>query len=287
MKKIFKYSAISLTVLLVIYLSLAIFLGTFLAGRWHAEVEGSQFLTFPEGEIRYTEKGDSESAILFLHGFNGQISNWNKVWKEMGNCYHAIRLDIPGFGSSVWNTESYTLQEQAKRVHQFIESKGLNRVVLVGTSMGGSLSATLAGMYPGLVKGVILMAPSAYPGSLKYRQPFTYLRRNFLFHKSALWVVKTPFYKWMFPKSIPLQGLTLQTSYDDTWIDSLRKIKAPTVILWSKGDELISYKYASIIAKEITHAKVMMVSDEAGHNIPGNEPAKVAQLACQFALNNL
>ncbi len=252
---------------------------------WHVKVKDSQLMTFSQGVIRYSEMGSGSQAIVFLHGFNSQINVWDRVWKNMNNCSHAIRLDIPGFGDSIWNTSSYSLDQQAERIHQFIIEKNIDNLILVGTSMGGSLSVAFAAKYPHLVSSVILMAPSAYPGSLNYRKPFTRLIKTNWFIPISTWVVKTAIYRWLFPDSIALQTLTLQSSYSDNWVNQLKTIKVPTLLLWSKGDAIVEYQYAALVANALQNETLLTLNEEIDHNIPGRSPQLIAKLACDFANN--
>jgi len=281
-----KLLLIIISLLFIAYMAAVIILGSYMPRTWYAEVKGSQFAEFENGVMRYSEIGDGPSAIVFLHGFGSQINTWNEVWSKLNDCHHAIRVDIPGFGYSQWNTETYTLDIQAERIHQFLKSKNIQDITLVGASMGASLSATFAARYPHLVNSLVLIAPSAYPGSLNYRKPFTNLIGTRWFIPTASWVAKTWIYKKLYPDSIALQSLTLNSSYNQKWVDALKTIFTPTVLMWSKGDNKAKFEYATLVSAALPNDRLVILPEEVHHNAPFKESSNIAKLACTFATDH-
>ena len=174
--------------------------------------------------------------MLMLHGFNGELANWDDVWKRLADepCdARRVRLDLPGFGGSDWNSEDYGLSAQAARVIEFMDTLGIEEATLIGTSMGGSLAAWLAAEYPTRIRQRLLLAPSGYPGSLYYPGFYGALVKPGLLNQVTTWIARTGLYRAAFPRSKALQALTVTAGYGQLWADALARIEAPTVVAWS------------------------------------------------------
>lgn len=273
---------ILLTPAAIFFISLLI-LGLTMPSSWYAEVDQAKYWAHANGKIRYTETGEGDQTVIFLHGFNAQINLWNGIWNDMQGCAHAIRLDVPGFGGSKWNTNNYHLDFQEERILSFIAEKKLKKVTLVGTSMGASLAVIMAARHPQLVQNLVLMAPSGYPGSLHYPGLFGKLIKQGYLNRYATWIANTKIYQWIFPKSIALQSLTTAASYNQAWVDELEKIKIPVALLWSTGDKTVPYGYAEPVAKKMHSAVLVQLDDSVGHSAPVKLPGALAKVSCALS----
>ena len=248
-------------------------------------VDGSQTVKLEKNLLRYAISGPKSSeGILFLHGFNNQLSAWSAVWPHLKNCGTQVRMDIPGYCGSVigsnLGSNAYSLPAQAERVIAFIDALGFSRVTLVGVSMGGSLSAWIASNYPERVKGLILLAPSGYPGSLQYGGIYGKLVKPGMLNRLATQIASSGLYRSLYPDSRALQALSVTASYGDPWAEALGKIKTNSWVLWSRGDFGVHFNYAEAVAKTIPSSTFVPLAANAGHDIPGNRPELIAKLAC-------
>lgn len=248
---------------------------------WYAadEVEGALMAEFSDGHIRYQDVGTGDTTFLFLHGFNGHLGQWHPVWRELEACAcRRLRIDIPGFGESDWRTDDFGVQEQAQRIVALLDRLGIRRVVLVGTSMGASISAWIASHYPERVEQVVLMAPSGFPGSLTYPGLFGRLVRPGVLNSMATWIARTPLYGSLFPRSRALQALTVTASYGAPWQAALGQIRAPTLILWSRGDTTAASDAAERVHHAIPGSTLILLDEATGHSIPNSRPELVARV---------
>lgn len=269
------------------YLALVIFYGVRLPTLSQIEqLPGERFAHFAEGDIRYSETGFGTSATIFLHGFNTGAHIWEDVFRQAGECGTFIRLDIPGYGASQWRDKHFDLPLQSRRLYEFVKQKQLQRVTLVGVSMGASLSATFAADYPDLVHAVVIGAPSGYPGSLTMSKRVANSLAPGAMNKLATMVADSFLFRLLFPDSAAIQALTVTSSYNQSWVANLSRIEAPTVVVWSPGDAGVPYAYAGKIAERLKQSVVITLPEEVGHNIPLNAPAVLARLACHLAPGN-
>lgn len=241
----------------------------------------ARFETFAEGVIRYEDSGSGDTAVLLLHAFNAELGQWEEVWQALAGQQgqRLLRIDIPGFGASEWQAGDFGLPQQGARVMELVDRLKLRKVRIVGTSMGASLAASIAADYPDRVEAVILMAPSGWPNSLNYPGLYGRLVRPGSLNAFASWIARSRVYGRIYPRSRAVQTLTVTASYGDQWAESLARISAPTLIVWSRGDRTASYQLgAAPVHKAIRDSALVSLDESARHSIPDNRPALTAAM---------
>jgi pyruvate dehydrogenase E2 component (dihydrolipoamide acetyltransferase) len=112
--------------------------------------------------VRYARRGDEASAktpVLFLHGFGGDLDNWLFNFDPVAAVAPVIALDLPGHGQSDARLPgSATLADLAGFVLHVLDHIGVERVHIVGHSMGGAIGAQMALAAPRRVASLVLIA---------------------------------------------------------------------------------------------------------------------------------
>jgi len=100
--------------------------------------------------------------VVLLHGFTGDLHVWDMFRERLEN--PSVAIDLPGHGASVFVDphREYSFQEWTRDFESILSSLKLNRIHLLGYSMGGRLALTYALIYPHRVESLIL--ESANPG---------------------------------------------------------------------------------------------------------------------------
>lgn len=100
-------------------------------------------------------------TVLLLHGKNFSGAYWRKTIEVLaGRGYRVIAPDQIGFGkSSKPAGYQFSFQALAENTQALLASLGVERVSVVGHSMGGMLAVRLALMYPSQVEKLALVAP--------------------------------------------------------------------------------------------------------------------------------
>ena len=132
-------------------------------------------------KVVYLEGGKGQS-ILLLHGFAANKDNWIRFAKYLTNDYHVVIPDIPGFGeSSRIQSESYSVENQMKRIDRFTEILKLEKFHLAGNSMGGMLAGMYGATYPRKILTLALLAPGGVgsPNPKRGGPPFTERHESF------------------------------------------------------------------------------------------------------------
>ena len=112
--------------------------------------------------VHYVEAGQGPATIL-IHGLGGFAESWRHNIPELARHGRVIALDLPGFGRSGKPRRSYTTAFLAHAVDGFLRALGVDRVRLVGHSLGGAVAARYALEHPARVERLALLG-AAVPG---------------------------------------------------------------------------------------------------------------------------
>jgi len=120
-------------------------------------------------ELYYREEGRGQPVIL-LHGFPLDHSIWQPVVDLLAGQARFIMPDLRGYGKSPDGNEIHAMRLLAEDVLLLLDRLKLERVILVGHSMGGYISLAFAHSYPNRLSGLGLVASQADPDSPERRQ---------------------------------------------------------------------------------------------------------------------
>jgi 2-succinyl-6-hydroxy-2,4-cyclohexadiene-1-carboxylate synthase len=114
-------------------------------------------------DLRFEIDGEGP-PLLVLHGFTGSARAWDEVGPELVRDARLIRVDLIGHGQSPSPPDAalYSLDNATRDLCSLLDRLALERVDLLGYSMGGRLALHLAVHAPGRLRRVIL--ESASPG---------------------------------------------------------------------------------------------------------------------------
>jgi pimeloyl-ACP methyl ester carboxylesterase len=89
--------------------------------------------------LHYLDWGSrGRPPILFLHGGALTAHTWDVVCLALRDEFHCLALDQRGHGDSEWSpTMDYAPEAHLADIERFVDLLGLDRLILVGQSMGG------------------------------------------------------------------------------------------------------------------------------------------------------
>ena len=122
-------------------------------------------ITTDQGIVHYEVYGRGRPVIL-LHGWLGSWGLWQETMGFLGRFYRTYALDFWGFGESGKKRETYAVQDFVSLVDQFMEQLGIANAPLVGHSMGGTVSLSVAIKYPQRVSKVVVVGSPIVGSSL-------------------------------------------------------------------------------------------------------------------------
>lgn len=106
----------------------------------------------------------NKPLILLLHGFMGNIQEFDEAIEFLGDDFSYLTLDLPGHGKTkvLGGDENYTMVNTANALINLLDELNITQCFLVGYSMGGRLALYLALHFPEKFPKVVL--ESASPG---------------------------------------------------------------------------------------------------------------------------
>jgi pyruvate dehydrogenase E2 component (dihydrolipoamide acetyltransferase) len=111
--------------------------------------------------IRYARIGEGEAAVVLIHGFGGDLTTWLFNQDSIATTGRSVYApDLPGHGGSSKDVGSGTLEDLAVAVGGALEALGLERVHLVGHSLGGAVATAIAADRSGRAASLTLVAPA-------------------------------------------------------------------------------------------------------------------------------
>ena len=116
-------------------------------------INGHQIHTVEEGH-------PNRQVALLIHGWSSSWYAMSPLLRLLGQRFRAIAVDLPGYGESPPLPYRVTIPGYAEILADFIEQVTDGPVVLVGHSMGGMTSLTIALRYPALVERMVLIGPT-------------------------------------------------------------------------------------------------------------------------------
>ena len=108
--------------------------------------------------VHHVEAGDGE-PLVFLHGVGGDAASWAPQIAAFSGAFRAIAWDMPGYGLSR-SLDRMTFPALAGSLLELLDRLGLERVHLVGHSMGGMVAQEFAALWPERIAALVLSATS-------------------------------------------------------------------------------------------------------------------------------
>jgi pimeloyl-ACP methyl ester carboxylesterase len=104
----------------------------------------------------YGAKGVAQPALVFVHGWSCDRSYWKNQIEPFARKFRVVTVDLAGHGDSGVGRKDWTIESFGADVDAVVNKLGLDRVILIGHSMGGDVVAEAARQLPsGRVVGMI------------------------------------------------------------------------------------------------------------------------------------
>ena len=96
--------------------------------------------------------------LILLHGFGAAIEHWRHNIPILSQNHRVYAVDLLGFGGSRKVQVPYSVNLWVEQIHDFWQTFMNRPVVLVGNSIGSLVSMALAGKYPEMVAGLVMIS---------------------------------------------------------------------------------------------------------------------------------
>lgn len=253
--------------------------------------------------------------MLLVHGLGGWAENWSYTLPALASVgLRAIACDLPGFGRSAPTPRGARYFDPsdpyyARFVRELLDALGLERVDLVGHSLGGAVVAVTAMCFPERVRRLALAAPGGFGVELN-----AWLRLVTLPVFALLARLEPTFFvkgivranfadptrapEWLVPQAerharaggavefvrVMSQLATIRgqrRALRLAWDGRAAELAAPTLIVWGRQDAILPASDAERARARLRHAEVAII-EGAGHLLQLERPEEFNRAVIDF-----
>ncbi len=243
--------------------------------------------------IKYYDVG-AGPPLLLIHGIGGDADEWAFCFEPLSRSHRVIAMDLLGFGRSDKPLIEYTIAGFVEVVEQFLRVLEIERVVVLGESMGGWIASAFALRFPELVERLVLVDAAGVWGDLS-TLPID-LRVSTRAHLRD--VFRLVFHdKRLATDALIDMAYELHLERGDGYtIDSvlrneqggrerldevISQLSVPTLIVWGEQDEMIPLSVGRNLHRLIPGSKLEVIS-QCGHLPELEKPEELVQCVLEF-----
>ncbi|WP_353145371.1 alpha/beta hydrolase [Chryseobacterium sp.] len=237
----------------------------------------------------YRELGKEGGVpLVLLPGLGGSMDDWDPaVTDGLAQKYKAILFDNKGVASSKGNTPD-NIQAMADDALDFIKAMKLNKVNIMGFSMGGFVAQRIVITEPSLIDKVILTGtgpqgaiglsnlPSIIAGTAGLSPEESFLKFGFTTSAQSIAAGKAAYTRIQLrtkDRDLALSDAASNAQFtavlswaqpDANALTALKNIKNPVLIVHGENDLPVSVQNANNMAQNLEHAELLIFPD-SGH----------------------
>lgn len=252
---------------------------------------------------RVIEEGAGE-PVLLVHGVGGWAENWTYTLPALASAgLRAIACDLPGFGESQRAARARYFDPQdpfyARFIGELLDALALERIHLVGHSLGGAVATVTAICFSARIRRLVLVAPGGFGEELIFAFRLTSLPVAQLVARllPTIFVRSTVEANFADPSRAPAwvfeqaeryaraggaveftrvmgQVATLRGQREDVrsaWYARAPELRMPTLVLWGRRDAILPVSQARQVKTRVPQAEVRIIED-AGHLVQIERP---------------
>ncbi|WP_344634564.1 alpha/beta hydrolase [Kitasatospora cystarginea] len=199
-------------------------------------------------------------ALLLLHALGEEASGWEGVVPAFARDWRVHALDLRGHGCSDQPGE-YSFELMREDVLGFLDELGLDRVDLVGHSMGGVVAYLLAQEHGERIRRLVLEdVPPPFP-----REPSTPTKPE-----------EPTVFDWAVVPAIRGQV----DSPDPGWLTRMPEITVPTLVVAGGSGSHVPQDRIAELAWRLPDCRIVTL--EAGHMVHNTMPEEFAEVVLEF-----
>ena len=247
--------------------------------------------------LHVRDSGPRQAAtILMVHGFGASLHTWEPWAQALSGTYRVVRLDLPGSGLSDPDPNAdYSDGRTMALLLVLMDQLGITKAHVVGHSIGGRIAWNFAAHHPQRVDHLVLLSPDGFasPG-FDYGQkpdvPLVLSLMRYVLPKPLLRINLEPAYadpsvmtdalatRYHALMRAPGSRQALLQRMEQTVLTDpvpwLRRIQAPTLLLWGDRDAFIPISNAADFVRALPRAQLVTLPG-VGH-VPQEEAETAA-----------
>jgi pimeloyl-ACP methyl ester carboxylesterase len=260
-------------------------------------------ITTDQGIVHYEVYGRGRPVIL-LHGWLGSWGLWQETMAYLGRYYRTYAMDFWGFGESGKKRDTYAVQDFVSLVHQFMDQLGIAQAPLVGHSMGGTVSLSVAIQYPERVSKVVVVGSPiigsslALPLKLAGYRPIAFMLFNMMgvfrlgMKAASPFICSDPRFPEMMDRDLSRTTLesfllSIASLHRTDLRPMLSDLKIPIMGMYGDKDNIVHPKQWQPLQQGAPHAKIVRWSNAAHFamlDVPGDFTEKLRDFLSQETL---
>ena len=236
-----------------------------------------EFVMVGDIKTHHIRRGKRGRPIVLVHGFGSSTYTWRRNLDALSERYRLFALDLKGFGLTAKPRDGqYHVSAYTDHLLGYLDAMKIERPVLVGSSMGGTVATRLALLHPDRVAGLVLVdpAPIRLPGEKAGRgvRPANEAAENseagslvgrLLPSVARTMITRQAVEGWMkagyhdpslvtpelvetYYRPITIEGATealaammRPPAVPESPVPPLRTLTAPTLVIWGKHDRIV------------------------------------------------
>lgn len=121
------------------------------------------FLKIGDATVYVSDSEKGEKCVVLLHGYLESLRVWDDFVGLLTDKVRVVAIDIPGHGRSSNIAPVHTMELMADVVAGVLDALQIDKVTLVGHSMGGYISLAFCAAYAERLEGLVLLSSSPNP----------------------------------------------------------------------------------------------------------------------------
>lgn len=233
-----------------------------------------------EGRFAYREESEPpiDPPLVLIHGLGMSSRSFEPLLPELARGYHVLAPDLPGCGQTPRHTRIEGIPELVDAVVAWMDSVGLDRVDMLGHSLGGQVLLRLAARHPDRVRRAVLVAcppdpsaPYAWQKAIRLlvdgvNEPAAVIR-----YAAADYLRATPWRMW---------GALKKALRADAEAVA-RDVRVPTLVVRGEKDPVVTQAWSEKLTDLIPGARLEVI--EGGtHGLPGQSPDQLGRVVRAF-----
>lgn len=265
------------------------------------------------GHDRAFVKVGNGPALLLIHGIGSRHETWHPVIDELARTHTVIAPDLLGHGQSAKPRADYSIGGYANAMRDLLTVLGIDRVTVVGHSLGGGVAMQFAYQFPQRTERIVLVGSGGLGQEVNPIIPLCTVPGSSLvlatLASTAGRALGVPLLNTLHRSGLPMTADLDQLAvvYNDLGTAEARQafrhvLRAivdwrgqivtmrdrayltefiPTLILWGRDDTVIPVKHAYTAEDALPHADIKVFND-AGHFPHADQPEIFVQTLLHF-----
>ncbi|PTW59137.1 pyruvate dehydrogenase E2 component (dihydrolipoamide acetyltransferase) [Breoghania corrubedonensis] len=238
---------------------------------------------------------DTGAPVVLLHGFGGDAVSWANIQTALSRHVRSLAFDLPGHGAAVDWPEIGHAGMTAKAVSTTLDGLSLDKVHLVGHSMGGAIATLIALRAPERIASLTLLAPGGFGEEINHRLLRRYASAR---DEEQIQMLLEQFFGWesLVPRKLAAHIAQVRSRPGaiealETIVeaiidgerqktlprDKLGELPCPVKVIWGTQDRVLPTRQAHRLPGSVA----AHVFERVGHMLQVEIPREVARLVLE------